>query len=73
MPFVNVRTVRGLLDERQKREIQRRITDLMVEVEGRGNEAFRANVWVMIDEQEPENWSIGGRPVTPESVAKITG
>jgi 4-oxalocrotonate tautomerase len=71
MPFVNVRTVRGLLTDAQKRELQQRITDLMVEIEGRGEPAFRKLVWVLIDEQEPENWCLGGTPVTPEALQRL--
>ena len=71
MPFINVRTVKGLLNDAQKRELQDRITDLMVEVEGRGDPGFRRLVWVLIDEQEPGNWSLGGTQVTPELVQRV--
>ena len=71
MPFVNVRTVKGLLNDTQKRELQDRITDLMVEFEGRGDPAFRRLVWVLIDEQEPGNWCLGGTPVTPEMIQRV--
>lgn len=60
MPFVNVRTLKGALTEEQKTELQQRLTDLMVEIEGRGNKNFRQFVWVMIEEEDPANWSIGG-------------
>lgn len=46
MPFVNVQTVKGMLDERQKSELLSRITELLVEIEGRGDPAFRQSVWV---------------------------
>jgi 4-oxalocrotonate tautomerase len=71
MPFVNVRTVKGLLTEEQKREIQKRITDVMVDVEGRGVEAFRANVWVLVEEIDAENWCVGGRSLTQEMIAQL--
>ncbi|TAK61375.1 MAG: 4-oxalocrotonate tautomerase family protein [Dehalococcoidia bacterium] len=63
MPFVNVRTLRGALTAEQKQELQRRITDVMVDIEGAGNKNFRQFVWVMIEEEDPANWSLGG--VTP--------
>jgi 4-oxalocrotonate tautomerase len=72
MPFVNVHTVKGMLTDAQKRELEDRITDLMVEVEGRGDPAFRRLVWVKIDEAEPAGWSMGGTHVTPELVARVT-
>lgn len=41
MPMAIVRVVEGVLDERGRREVIERVTDALVEVEGRGNEAFR--------------------------------
>ena len=41
MPFANVRTAKGLLDKKQKTQLCTRLTDVMVEVEGRGNPDFR--------------------------------
>lgn len=60
MPFVHVRTVKGALTDAQKLVLQQRITDLLVELEGAGSPHFRPYVWVLIDEQEPTSWSIGG-------------
>lgn len=40
MPFINIQTIAGLLDENSKAEIFKRITDLFVEVEGKGDIAF---------------------------------
>ncbi|AIA49571.1 tautomerase family protein [Serratia marcescens] len=69
MPFVNVQTVKGMLDERQKSELLSRITDLLVEIEGRGDPAFRQSVWVRIDEHAPEQWSLGGVQPTAAMIA----
>ena len=41
MPFVNIRTAKGALTTEQKKELQQRITELMVEIEGHSNETFR--------------------------------
>ena len=71
MPFVNIRTAKGALTTEQKQELQQRITDLMVEIEGHGNEIFRQFVWVMIEEEESENWSIGGNQVSLEMLKTI--
>ena len=73
MPFVNVRTAKGLLDATQKKALQARITDLMVEIEGNGNSAFRPYVWVLIEEQEPENWCLGGMHVSTELIEQLNG
>ena len=34
MPFVNIKTLKGVLSEEQKAELHQRITDVMVELEG---------------------------------------
>ncbi|MDP9954428.1 4-oxalocrotonate tautomerase [Epilithonimonas hungarica] len=59
MPFVNIRTYKGFLSVSEKKELQNKITDLLVEYEGKGNPEFRKLVWVMLEE-EPENWMLGG-------------
>ena len=59
MPFVNVRTLKGALTPEQKTELQQRLTDLLVEIEGQGNKNFRQFVWVMIEEEDP---ATGERP-----------
>lgn len=72
MPFVNVRTARGLLTPEQKSELSARITDAMVEVEGRGNPSFRNLVWVLIEEHDAGSWCLGGTQVTPEMLDELT-
>ena len=56
MPFVNVQTIKGIMNPEQKEELLRRMTDLIVEIEGKGDPEFRRSVWVRIDEHEPEQW-----------------
>lgn len=73
MPFVNVKTMKGALTEEQKSELHRKITDLMVEVEGRGNQLFRSYVMIMIEELEPQNIGMAGRQGSAEFVRKIIG
>ncbi len=72
MPFVNIKTLKGALSEAQKTELHRKITDVMIEVEGRGKPAFRSYVMVMIEELEPGNASMGGQQGSAEFIAKIT-
>jgi 4-oxalocrotonate tautomerase len=71
MPFVDVHTVRGLLSDEKKRELQDRITDLLVEIEGRGDPSFRRLVWVEITEADPVDWSLGGVHVTPQLIEQV--
>jgi 4-oxalocrotonate tautomerase len=68
MPFVNIKTIKGALSTSQKTELHKRIADLMIEIEGNGNERFHPYVMVMIEELEPQNVGIGGRQATEEFV-----
>lgn len=69
MPFLNLHTIKGLLNDEQKQYLMEKFTDLLVEVEGGGNPEFRKMVWIKIDEQEPHNWQVGERRPTPEGIA----
>ncbi len=71
MPFVNIRTAKGLLSPSQKAELSARITDLMVEVEGRGNAPFRNLVWVLIEEHDADSWCLGGTQVTADMLDEL--
>lgn len=59
MPFLNLRTVKGMLTDDQKRLLMDEFTRLLVETEGGGNPEFRKLVWILIDEIEPEQWQVG--------------
>lgn len=71
MPFVNIRTAKGLLRPAQKRELQRRVTDLMVEIEGHGNPDFARFVMVLVEEHEADAWGIEGDSLTAEAVEAL--
>ena len=60
MPFVNIKTMKGALTEEQKSELHEKITNVLVEIEGKGNKIFRRFVTVCIEELDPQNWSMGG-------------
>ncbi len=68
MPIVTIRTIKGILTKDKKAELHKRITDLLVEVEGEGKEEFRQLVIVTIDEDEPEHFSMGGIPASTELI-----
>lgn len=68
MPFVNVRTVKGLLTEAQRQEMQDRISQVMLEIEGRGNPDFQKYIMVLIEEHDAAAWSVHGNKLTPEIV-----
>jgi 4-oxalocrotonate tautomerase len=69
MPFLNLRTVKGLLNDDQKKYLMEKFTELLVETEGGGNPDFRKMVWIQIEEEEPGNWQIGELRPTAESIA----
>ena len=68
MPFVTVRTVKGLLSAEQRREIQDRIAEVMLEVEGRGNPDFKKYIMVLVEEHDAAAWSVHGDSLTPKIV-----
>ena len=71
MPYLNLRTVKGLLDHDQKRYLMDRFTDLLVETEGGGDSAFRNMVWIHIEEEEACHWQIGELRPTAEVIAEL--
>lgn len=71
MPFVNIRTIKGLLTEEEKTQLKEKVTDALVAVEGGGDENFRNMVWVLIDEAEPGNWQVGNLQPTPEFISQF--
>jgi len=73
MPHVIIQTVQGILDNEQKKRLLERVADVMVEVEGRGDPAFRKEVWVRIDEQPGPHWFRGGATYTQEMIARKFG
>ncbi|WP_320159308.1 tautomerase family protein [Acinetobacter nosocomialis] len=62
----------GLLDKDSKAELFKRITDLFVEIEGKGNPAFREHVWIRIDEYPPEQWQLGSLSPTKQMIELMT-
>lgn len=68
MPFLNLRTVKGLLSDEQKKYLMDRFTELLVETEGGGNPDFKKMVWIQIEEEDPKHWQIGEFRPTPESI-----
>jgi len=69
MPFLNLRTIKGLLNDEQKKYLMEKFTELLVETEGGGNPEFRKMIWIQIEEEEPKHWQIGELRSTPEFIA----
>jgi 4-oxalocrotonate tautomerase len=66
MPVVSVRTVKGLLTPEKKSELHKKLSDLMVEIEGGGNPQFARFVVIDIAEEPAENFSGGGIQLRPD-------
>lgn len=72
MPIVNIKTMKGLLTKEKKAELHKKITDVIVEVEGNGNSSFAKFVVIEIQEEEPENFSMGGQQASSELIEKMS-
>ena len=51
MPFLNLRTVKGLLNDDQKKHLMAKFTELLVETEGGGDPICKL-VWILIEEED---------------------
>ena len=71
MPFAKICTVKDALNTDEKRILKEKITDALVEIEGGGNPDFRQHVWVVIEEIDGENWSVGGMEPSAEMIQSI--
>jgi 4-oxalocrotonate tautomerase len=70
MPLVDIQLIEGVFDAAQKKEMIRKVTDAMVEIEG---EALRGVTWVRIQEIASGEWGIGGTGLTVADVKAMAG
>lgn len=68
MPFVNVKTIEGVLSAKQKQEVIRKITEVMVSIEG---ENLRPVTWVVVEEVKSGDWGIAGNALTTADVKAL--
>jgi 4-oxalocrotonate tautomerase len=68
MPLIQVNLIEEVFTPEQKRQIIKKLTDAMVEVEG---EAMRGVTWVTIQEVRSGEWGIGGQPLTTADVKAL--
>ena len=68
MPLVNVKVIEGVFTDSQKRDMVKKLTDAMVEIEG---ENMRPVTWVVVEEVRSGEWGIGGTPLTTEDVKAL--
>ncbi len=68
MPLINVRVIEGVFTAEQKQQIQEKLTDAMVAIEG---ESLRSVTTVIIDEVPSGQWAIGGKSLTTKAVKAL--
>lgn len=68
MPLVDIHVLEGVFDKSEKQAMVRKITDVMVEIEG---EAMRGVTWVRVHEIASGEWGIGGKTLTSADVKAI--
>ena len=65
MPLINVKVLEGVFAPKQKQEMIRKLTDVVLSIEG---ESARDRTWVIIEEVKSGEWGVGGKPVTLDEV-----
>jgi len=68
MPFINIKLIEGVLTDEQKKEMIRKVTDAVVEVEG---ENLRSVTWCVLEEVISGDWGIGGKGLTTADVKAL--
>ena len=68
MPLVQVKVIKGVFSEAQKKAMVEKLTDAMVSIEG---ESMRQATWVTIEDVKSGQWGIGGKALTTEAVKAL--
>ena len=68
MPFVNIKIIEGVFNQKRKNEMIEKVTDTMVSIEG---ENMRPVTWVVLEEVKSGDWGIAGKGYTTEDVKAI--
>ena len=71
MPLVRVNMIEGVFTPAQKKEMIRRLSDVVVSI---GGENIRPVTWVVLEEVKSGEWGIGGNALSTADVnALIAG
>ncbi len=70
MPLVNIKLIEGVFSQDQKQEMIRRMTDIMVDLEG---EHMRPVTVVVIEEVKSGDWGFGGKAISCADVKALAG
>ena len=55
----------------QRRELQERIANVMLEVEGKGNLDFKKYIMVLVEEHDPSAWNVHLETLTPKIIEDV--
>jgi 4-oxalocrotonate tautomerase len=70
MPVVNIKVIEGVFSQDQKQEMIRRMTDVLVDLEG---EYMRPFSVVVIEEVKSGDWGVGGKALSAADVKALAG
>ena len=65
MPFVEVKSIRGVFSKEEKARIVEETTEVFARMKG---EEFAAGTWVVVNELDDGNWGEGGTVLLKEQV-----
>jgi 4-oxalocrotonate tautomerase len=68
MPLITVQAIEGVFSPEQKRALIKKLTDVMVEVEG---EKLRPITWVIFEDVKSGDWGIAGNALTLEDARAV--
>jgi 4-oxalocrotonate tautomerase len=70
MPVVNIKVIEGVFSQDQKQEMIKRMTDVLVDLEG---EYMRPFTVVVIEEVKSGDWGVGGKALSRADVKALAG
>ena len=65
MPFVEVKSIRGVFSAEEKPQVIEEITDVFARMKG---DKFAEGTWVVINELDDGNWGEGGSVLNADKV-----
>jgi 4-oxalocrotonate tautomerase len=73
MPLIQIRLLKGVLSDEQKKEMISRVSEVVAEIEARPHpkEKLLPHTWCIIDEVTPAKWGLGGQPLSLETLKAL--
>ena len=69
MPFVNVKTIRGVFSPEEKSQIIEEVTGVFARMK---SDEFAAGTWVVVEELDDGNWGEGGSVLKADHVPETS-